>query len=131
MKIERKNPTDVAPPIGAYSHTTVVPAGSELIVFAGQIGNDATGALPDDTLEQVKNALANVRALLAAEGLDTSHVIKVNFWLTEQVDRTAFNEAWQAFHEGSPPSTTAAYVAALARPEIRVEVEAWAARPPR
>ncbi|TGU91784.1 RidA family protein, partial [Mesorhizobium sp. M00.F.Ca.ET.186.01.1.1] len=29
---------------------------------------------------------------------------------------------------GNPPSTTVAYVSALAQPALKVEVEAWAAR---
>lgn len=35
------NPTDVHAPIGAYSHTAVVPPGSELVFVSGQVGNPA------------------------------------------------------------------------------------------
>ena len=36
------NPDTVAPPLGAYSHVAILPAGAELIASSGQVGNTPT-----------------------------------------------------------------------------------------
>ncbi len=125
----RKTPPVVAPPIADYSHMAIAPAGSKLIVLAGQIGVDAQGKLPTDVESQFANALANVKRLLDGEGLGAEHIMKVNIWLTKPMDRPRYTKLWADFTGGNPPPLTLAYAAALARPEILVEVEVWAAQP--
>ncbi|MEE2692230.1 MAG: RidA family protein [Pseudomonadota bacterium] len=127
--VEHKNPAGLAPPVADYSHVAVVPAGADILVFAGQIGADPKGNLPAGAEAQFENALANVRKLLASEHLGPEHIVKANIWLAAPIDRPRFMEAWAAFHGGSPPPLTLAYVAGLARPEYLVEIEVWAARP--
>jgi len=46
------NPRDVHAPLGPYSHTAVVPQGSELVFVAGQVGMRPDGSIPDDFAEQ-------------------------------------------------------------------------------
>jgi ribosomal-protein-alanine N-acetyltransferase len=65
---------------------------------------------------------------LKSEGVTSDGIIKVNIWLTEPVSRDQFTEIWSQFHGGTPPSTTMAFVSALVQPNLKVEVEAWAAR---
>jgi len=129
MTIERKNPDTLAPPVGRYHHLCVVPAGSDLLAIAGQVGLDADGNLPETVEDQLQNALDNIQRILASEGLDVSAVFKINIWLAEQVDMERYVEMWRGFHKDEPPATMFAYVARLIRPEYLVEVEAWAARP--
>jgi enamine deaminase RidA (YjgF/YER057c/UK114 family) len=81
-----------------------------------------------DIETQFSNALENIKSILKSEGLDTSSNFKINIWLTENINRELYTEKWSEFHNHSPPATTLAYVSSLARPEIKVEVEAWAAR---
>ncbi|WP_053365650.1 RidA family protein [Bacillus sp. FJAT-27245] len=128
MKIQKSNPENVAPPIAAYHHVTVIPRDADLVVLSGQIGSDKEGNLPDDIESQFANALENIKAILKSEGVELSNVFKINFWLTEKIDREFYLEKWSAIHNQSPPATTLAYVSALARPEIKVEIEAWAAK---
>jgi ribosomal-protein-alanine N-acetyltransferase len=127
-KVTRKNPGDVAPPIGDYTHLSIVPRGADLLVLSGQIGIDAEGNLPSDAEGQIRNALNNVLRILNGEGVTAEGIIKINIWLTEPVDRDRFLEIWSQFHGGTPPTTTMAYVPSLAQPSLKVEVEAWAAR---
>ena len=129
MTIERKNPDTLAPPVGRYHHLCVIPAGSDLLAIAGQVGLDADGNLPETVEDQLQNALDNIQRILASEGLDVSAVFKINIWLAEQVDMERYVEMWRGFHKDEPPATMFAYVARLIRPEYLVEVEAWAARP--
>lgn len=130
MTIQRKNPTNVAPPVGRYHHLCIIPAGSEMLAIAGQVGVDAQGNLPESVEDQLQNALDNVARILESEGLDTSAVFKINMWLAREIDRERYVAMWRAFHHDEPPATMFAYVARLIRPEYLVEVEAWAARSP-
>ena len=129
MTIEKKNPANLAPPVGRYKHLAVIPANSEILALAGQVGVDLDGKLPDTVEEQLENALKNIERILQSEGLDASAVFKINIWLSEQVDMDRYVAAWRAFHHDDPPATTFAYVARLIRPEYLCEIEAWAARP--
>lgn len=129
MTIEKKNPDTVAPPVGRYRHLCVIPAGSDLLAIAGQVGLDPEGRLPETVEAQFENALANIAAILASEGLDVGAVFKVNIWLAKEIDMERYVAAWRAFHRDDPPATMFAYVARLIRPEYLCEVEAWAARP--
>lgn len=128
MEIKKANPDNVAPPIAQYHHVTVIPRNAEFVVLSGQIGNDKDGLIPTDIETQFSNALENIKLILKSEGLDTSSVFKINIWLTEKMNRELYTQKWNEFHRQSPPATTLAYVSALARPELKVEVEAWAAR---
>jgi ribosomal-protein-alanine N-acetyltransferase len=129
MTVEKKNPANVAPPIGRYKHLAIVPANSDILAIAGQVGLDSDGNLPTTVEEQLENALKNIAAILASEGLDAGAVFKINIWLSEQIDMDRYVAAWRAFHRDDPPATMFAYVARLIRPEYLCEVEAWAARP--
>jgi enamine deaminase RidA (YjgF/YER057c/UK114 family) len=128
LKIRKENPSNVAPPIAQYHHVTVIPRDAELVVLSGQIGNFEDGSLPDAIETQFANALKNIKAILCSEDINTTNVFKINIWLTEKINRDLYTEIWSEFHNQSPPATTLAYVSALARPEIKVEVEAWAAK---
>jgi ribosomal-protein-alanine N-acetyltransferase len=128
LEIRKSNPANVAPPVAQYSHVAVIPKDADLVVLSGQIGNDKTGLLPKDIETQFVNALENIKSILESEGVDLNNIFKINFWFTEKLDRTLYLEEWGKFSNQSPPATTLAYVSALARPEIKVEIEAWAAK---
>ena len=129
MTIEKKNPATVAPPVGRYKHLAIVPANSDILAIAGQVGLDVDGYLPPTVEEQLENALKNIVAILASEGLDSRAVFKVNIWLSAPIGMDRYAAAWHAFHRDDPPATMFAYVARLIRPDYLCEVEAWAARP--
>ncbi|UOM37168.1 RidA family protein [Acuticoccus sp. I52.16.1] len=130
MTIEKKNPDTLAPPIGRYKHLAVIPAGSDILCLAGQVGVDREGRLPASVEEQLENALKNIERVLASEGLDASAVFKINIWLATEIDMDRYVAAWRAFHDDEPPATTFAYVARLIQPQYLCEIEAWAARTP-
>jgi enamine deaminase RidA (YjgF/YER057c/UK114 family) len=128
LKVIRKNPENVAPPIGAYTHLSIIPRGADFLVLSGQVGTDLDGNVPVGVEDQLRNALINVTRILSSEGVTSEGILKINIWLTESIDREQYLALWNEFHGGNPPSTTLAYVSALAQPHIKVEVEAWAAR---
>ena len=125
------NPSTVAAPIANYSHVATIPAGSDLLVLAGQIGNAPDGTLATGAEAQYERALANIAAILKAEGAAPANLVKLTIYLVEPIDPArakAIRE--KAFGAAAPPSTLV-YVVRLARPEIKVEIDAMAVRPKR
>jgi len=125
--VKKRNPAAIHPPIGAYSHQVEVPPGARLLAIAGQVGRTVEGDVPDDAIEQVEVALDNVRRNLEAAAMSVADVVKLNWYLVGQIDMARRREVLLAWLDGHEPASTLVYVAALASPEYRVEVEAWAA----
>lgn len=72
--------------------------------------------------------MANVEELLAAANMAISDIIKVNYYLTRAADLPALSEArTRRWKTGSPPAVTTLVVAALARPDLLIEIEVTAA----
>ena len=126
--MERRNPNTIHPPIGAYSHQVEIPAGGRWLAIAGQVGRTPDGQVPEDPIEQTKQALENVRLNLQAADMDVANVVKLNWYVVGTVDMAKRREALLAWLDGNEPASTLVYVAALAAPEYRVEIEAWAWR---
>lgn len=129
-KIIRNNPNTMPNPVGNYSHVTKIPKNSELFTFSGQIGANKAGTLPESFNEQVTNTFKNIQLALASEKIDASNIIKVNIWATEEIDWDFFYETWDNFFINQKyPAMTIAYIHALGLPEIKIEVDIWAAKP--
>ncbi|MFS0723927.1 RidA family protein [Paenibacillus sp. 1P07SE] len=126
--ILRMNPAGVSPPVGNYSHLTRIPRGAELYVSSGQVGTAADGSIPESIQDQIAGTFRNIEALLQSQQLRAEDVIKVNIWATEELDWTYLYEQWGALFGTSYPSMTVGYLTALGLPELKVEIEWWAAR---
>jgi enamine deaminase RidA (YjgF/YER057c/UK114 family) len=123
------NPPVVAPPIANYSHVATVPAGSDLLMLAGQVGNAPDGTLATGAEAQYERALSNIAAILKSQGATPANLVKLTIYLVDPIDPAhakAIRE--KAFGTAAPPSTLV-YVVRLARPEIKVEIDAMAVRP--
>ena len=130
MTVTRDNPNTVAPPLGAYSHVTIVPPGSRLLVLAGQVGNRPDGSLPEDVDAQFLQALDNVVAIVRAHGATPADIARMTMYLTsEPRDRQALTERRKALFGATLPANTLVFVSALADPKFKVEIEAIAAVP--
>jgi 2-iminobutanoate/2-iminopropanoate deaminase len=126
---EFSNPESVHPPLGLYSHTAVVPAGTELVYLSGQVGVGPDGATPATIGEQADQVFANIVALLAAHRLSPSDIVKLTTYMVAGHDGQAVREARLKHLGAHRPTSTAVYVAQLVDPKWFVEVEAIAARP--
>jgi 2-iminobutanoate/2-iminopropanoate deaminase len=100
----------------------------DLVYTAGQVANDASGAVVSDDVEaQTRQALDNVRACLAAAGCGLEDVIKVNAFLTDLANFDVYNAVYREyFNEPFPARTT---VGAALAPGLHVEIEVVARRP--
>ncbi|MEK3735344.1 MULTISPECIES: RidA family protein [Paenibacillus] len=127
-KITRTNPVSMPKPVGKYTHITKIPRNAEWFVTSGQIGIDPNGQFPENMNEQIGLTFANIHNVLAAEGLCSDHIIKVNIWAIEPIDWNYLYSEWERFFNDEYPAMTVAYVTALGLPEIKIEIEIWAAK---
>lgn len=124
MKI--KVETDNAPKaIGPYSQAIKA---NGLLFISGQLPVDpATGQMTAvDAVAQTTQVMKNLGAMLAAEGLDYSDVVKTTVFLTDLTEFARVNDAYGAFFATDPPARATIQVAALPK-GAKVEIEAIAA----
>lgn len=124
-----RNPAAVHAPVAAYSHQIEVAGPARWLVLSGQIGRRADDSVPEDPVEQIQVALDNIAANLHEAGMDIGDVVKLTVYLVGDIDaarRRAAFDAWLGAHR---PCMTLLYVAGLAAPVYRVEIDAMAAAP--
>lgn len=115
-------------PVGKYTHITKIPRNAELFVTSGQVGVDQQGQFPSNMNDQVRNTFSNMKAVLESEGLSAENIIKVNIWATEQIDWDFLYAEWERLFKKEYPAMTIGYLAELGLPEIKIEIEIWAAK---
>ena len=116
--------------IGPYSQAIRT---GDLLFTSGQVALDpATGALVSGGIEaQTTRVLENLKAVLAAAGLDMADVIKTTVFLKNMSDFAAMNEVYARYlaPEGVvPPARSTVAVAALPKDAL-VEIELIAKAP--
>jgi len=125
MRERRAIATDAAPQaIGPYSQA--IAAGS-LVFCSGQIGIDpATGSLvPGGIEDETRRVLENLRAVLAAAGLELAAVVRTTVYLVNLTDFPVVNQVYAEFFPAPSPARSTVQVAALPR-DARVEIDAIA-----
>lgn len=113
MKTIKKISTDKAPSaIGPYSQA--VRAG-QFVFCSGQAGiNPATGKFIGVDIEsQTRQAIQNLRMVLAAAGLDLSHVVKTTIFLIDLEDFSSVNKIYGTEFGDHKPARATVQVAGL------------------
>ena len=121
-----RNPPQIHAPLAAYSHQVELSGPARQLILSGQVGVLPDGRVPEDALEQLDAAFENVARNLAAAEMTVSNLDKLTFYLVGPLDaaqRRARTAAWLGQHR---PAMTAVFVAALAGPLYKVEIDAWA-----
>ena len=110
--------------IGPYSQG--VKAGPFLFI-SGQIPVDpATGELVTGSIEeQTRRVMENLKAILAAAGLEMSRVVKTTIFLTDLSHFAAVNAVYGDYFPTNPPARSTVEVSSLPK-GVGVEVEAVA-----
>jgi 2-iminobutanoate/2-iminopropanoate deaminase len=109
-----------AAPIGPYSQA--VKHGNTLYV-SGQIALDpvsgqlVTGTIQEET-HQVMNSL---KAILAAAGMDFSHVVKCSIFVKDLGNFAAINEVYGSYFPSNPPARETVEVSRLPK-DVHVEI---------
>jgi 2-iminobutanoate/2-iminopropanoate deaminase len=111
-------------PVGPYSQAIRVDG---FVFCSGQVGLDpATGTLVDGgVVEQTRQVLNNLTAVLASADLTLSDVVKTTIFLVDINDFAAVNGVYGERMGAPPPARSTVAVAALPL-GARVEIEAIA-----
>jgi len=123
-----RNPEAVHPPVGRYVHQIEVSGESRMLFLSGQVGMRADGSVPDDPVEQFGVALENVLRNLEAAGFEPEDLVKITTYVVGELDPAGRREQLDRLLGAHVSTSTLVFVAALASPVYRVEVEAWATR---
>jgi enamine deaminase RidA (YjgF/YER057c/UK114 family) len=104
------------------------------VYVAGQIGwNAASQFESDDLVAQVRQALQNVRAVLAEAGAEPAHIVRMTWYLTDKREYLSrVREIGAAFREvigHYAIAMTAVQVVALIEDRAKVEIEVTAVVP--
>jgi reactive intermediate/imine deaminase len=99
---------------------------------AGQVAWNEKGELVGigDVRAQTRQVLSNIRSILAEGGAAMTDVLKCNVYLADMRYFQAMNEEFAKAFPDQPPARTTVQ-AALAEPEMLVEIEAIAYAGPR
>jgi 2-iminobutanoate/2-iminopropanoate deaminase len=117
---------DAPKAIGPYSQAVQVDAG-KMTFLSGQIPLDPKSMemVTGDVVAQTERVMENLKAVLAAAGLDFSHVVRCTIFLTDLGDFAKVNEVYGRAFTGSPPARATVQVSALPRGS-KVEIDAIA-----
>jgi putative endoribonuclease L-PSP len=119
--------TDKAPAaVGPYSQAIEA---NGFIFASGQLPIDpSTNAFAEGGVkEQTRQSLTNARNVLAAAGVELSHVVKTTVFLSDMDNFAAMNEVYAEFFKEPFPARSAIAVKALPKGAL-VEVECIAVK---
>jgi len=110
--------------IGPFSEAVRVDG---LLFMSGVLGTDSTGRLaPGGIGPETAQALDNIKAVLARNGLDMDRVVKCTVFLADIAEWGAMNRVYATYFPNSRPARSALGGAGLVR-NARVEIECIAA----
>ena len=110
--------------VGPYSQAVAV---GGLLFCSGQIPliPDTGELLQGDVTEQTTQVLENLGAVLRANGMTFSNVVKTTVFLKDLADFAAMNDVYAIYFPDNQPARSTFQVAALPK-GARVEIEAIA-----
>ncbi len=102
----------------------------DYIFVSGQVGHvDSQGKKLEGVEAQTRQVLDNMKRVLAAAGASMDDVVKTTVFLVRVEDFPKMNEVYKSYFTRDLPARSTVIIAALARPEIVVEIEGIAYRP--
>ncbi|HYV91567.1 MAG TPA: RidA family protein [Chitinophagales bacterium] len=112
--------TSQAPsPIGPYSQATEA---GNMVFISGQVAKDpVTGnIITSDIRSETKQVMENLKAILAAAGIEFSRVVKTTIFLSDMKNFAAMNEVYGSYFNGDFPARETVSVVGL---PLNVNVE--------
>ena len=108
---------------GPYSQAT---RANGFVFVSGQLPlHPETGEMPESVADQTALSLANIEAILAAEGLGMGDIVKCMVFLTDMDQFGEMNAVYAKAFENAPPARSAYQVVRLPK-DAKVEIEAIA-----
>lgn len=120
------NPTGLVPS-PFYSHGIELQHAERLLFISGQVGMRSDRSIPEDIDEQIRQAYANLHAVLAETGMTPANLVKLTVYLTDASFIAAHRNIVRDILPDPPHATTLLVVSQLADPRFLVEIEAIAA----
>ncbi|UNZ16744.1 RidA family protein [Streptomyces sp. 891-h] len=123
-------PEGLAPGNG-YSHLVI--GEGRLVAISGQVALDAHGEVvgEGDPEAQAEQVFSNLRRCLEEAGAGFADVVKFTFFVTDLSVMPALRAVRDRYLDpGRLPACSAVQVAGLVRPELLIEVEAFAVTAP-
>lgn len=131
MRSEKVNPPDLYDSVGyGFSHAARQRSGS-VLHLAGQVAWDKNGKLvgSGDLAAQTRQALANIRTVLAAAGASPADILRLRTYVVNHSPEKlgpVLAEIAEFYADTLPAPNTFIGVSTLALPEFLVEIEATA-----
>lgn len=119
--------TNNAPaPIGPYNQAIQY---GDMLFVSGQIAIDpATGELVQGDIQaEARQVMENLKAVLAAAGMDFSNVIKSTIFLMDMGQFAQVNEVYGSYFTDNPPARETVQVAGLPK-GVNVEISVIAGK---
>lgn len=114
---------------GIFAHGTVLDGPARLVFLAGQIGVSPSGVTRTGFVDQTHQAMDNVEALLKDAGLSRDDMLRVVYYVTDPENLKPLSDLRQErWCSTFAPAVTTLVVAALAAPDLLVEIEVTAGR---
>ena len=110
------------------AHGVEVPAGARLLFTNGQVGTKPDGSTPEATAEQVEVIFDRLKAVLKAADMTLNDIVRFDVYVTDRADIDPFAEVRDRIMGDHKPGATLLVVNGLARPELKIEIEAVAAK---
>src|SRR5574340_1079676 len=123
---EYRNPPDVHAPLAAYTHQIEISNNERMLLLSGQVGLYEDGTAPEDASLQLGLALENLHRNLRHAGMEMIDVVKLTLYLVDEIPAEERARVLAYRMGNNKPCMTLVYVKGLAKPEYRVEVDAWA-----
>lgn len=123
MDITRRVFPAIGEPGGPFCHA--VRAGNMLYISGATAGG--TDVVNGTAAQQAEAILKKLSHILEAEGATLANVVKVTVFLTDMRERAEIAQVRERYFQGVYPASTLVQVAALAAPNLKLEIEAVAA----
>ena len=110
------------------AHRVGVPAGARLLFTNGQVGTKPDGSTPEVTAEQMEVIFDRLKAVLKATDMTLNDIVRFDVYVIDRADIDPFAEVRDSIMGDHKPGATQLVVNGLARPELKIEIEAVAAK---
>lgn len=113
--------TEAPAAVGPYSQAVRI---GPMLFTAGQIPLDPQSGqiVSENVAEQTARVLDNLTAVLKAEGMDFSNIVKTTVFMTNLGDFATMNDIYASYFKDAPPARSTVQVSALPK-GAQVEIE--------
>ena len=125
---QARNPDSIHAPIGRYVHQIEVSGESRMLFVSGQVGLRKDGTVPEDAVTQLEVALENVLRNLEDAGFEAKDLVKLTTYVVGEMEPTGRKAVLDRLLGDHITTSTLLFVAALASPVYKVEIDAQAVR---